>query len=406
MTSPQLKALRAFDALPRLHELAGLPTLDTPRLRLRALAPADDEALLALFSDERSLETWITTGRWTLDDARAFRESAAAGAAARSSFIWGVFEREAAGDGGRLVGAVFLVRWAPHHRRVDLGYYLSSETWGRGLATEAARAALGFAFGTLGVWRVEAETTPDNEASKRVMRRLGFRYEARLEGRLAAGDRPLDADVFRLLRPEFDAAAPPADATPAAGEPARDPFGSGLPTLRGARVTLRMPTASDAPDVLRVFGDSDNVRYWSHGPMADLAEAERYVAAIHDGWRDRSLFQWAVTLPPDGRLVGTVTLNGWAPEHRRAEIGFILRRDLHGQGIARDAVETVLAFADGPMALHRVEADVDPDNAASLALLARLGFEQEGYARRRWFTYGTWKDSVLLARLAPDASPP
>lgn len=379
----------------------GLPALDTPRLHLRVLTGADDEALLALFSDERSLETWITTGRWTLDDARAFRASADAGIAARSSFIWGVFERNAAGDPGRLVGAVFLVRWAPHHRRVDLGYYLASDTWGRGYATEAARAALGFAFGTLGVWRVEAETTPDNEPSKRVMRRLGFRYEARLEGRLADGDRPLDSDVFRLLRSEFDAAAAPADATPAANEPAPDIFGSGLPVLRGARVRLRMPTTADAPDVLRVFGDPENVLYWSHGPMADLAEAERYVASIHDGWRARSLFQWAVTLPAEDTLVGTVTLNGWDPAHRRAEIGFILRRDLHGQGLARDAVAAVLAFADGTMGLQRVEADVDPDNAASRALLARLGFVEEGYARRRWLTYGTWKDSVLLARLAP-----
>lgn len=377
----------------------GLPALDTPRLHLRALAPADDEALLALFSDERSLETWITTGPWTLGDARVFRERADAGVASRSSFIWGVAERE----GGRLVGAVFLVRWAPHHRRVELGYYLASDTWGRGYATEAARAALGFAFGTLGVWRVEAETTPDNEPSKRVMRRLGFRYEARLESRLADGDRPLDSDIFRLLRPEFDTAAPPADASPADGEPAPDVFGAGLPVLRGARVRLRMPTTADAPDVLRVFGDPEALRYWSHGPMADLAEAERYVAAIHDGWRDRSLFQWAVTLPPDDALVGTVTLNGWDPDHRRAEIGFMLRRDLHGQGLASDAVRAVLAFADGPMGLHRIEADVDPDNAASLALLARLGFEREGYARRRWFTYGTWKDSVLLARLANDA---
>jgi len=381
----------------------GMPTLDTARLRLRPLAPADDEALLALFSDERSLETWIPTGRWTLDDARDYRAKTAADAAARTSFVWGVFERGDAGDAGRLVGTVLLVRWAPHHRRVDLGYYLASDTWGRGYATEAARAALGFAFGTLGVWRVEAETTPANEASKRVMRRLGFHFEARLEGRLADGDRPLDSDVFRLLRPEFDAGAASADASPAETEPAADLFGDGLPVLRGAWVHLRKPRTADAPDVLRVFGDPDNVRYWSHGPMTDLAEAERYVASIHDGWRDRSLFQWAVTLPPDDTLVGTVTLAGWMPDHRRAEIGFILRRDLHGQGLARDAVDAVLAFADGPMGLHRVEADVDPDNAASLALLARLGFEQEGYARQRWFTYGTWKDSVLLARLARPA---
>lgn len=186
---------------------------------------------------------------------------------------------------------------------------------------------------------------------------------------------------------------------------AADPFADGLPTLDGARVRLRMPRADDAPDVLTVFGDAEALRYWSHEPLADLAAAERYVAAIHDGWRERTLFQWAITVPPSDALVGTVTLSGYDPAHRRAEVGFMLRRDLHGQGLARDAVEAVLAFAFGPMGLHRVEADTDPDNAASRRLLARLGFREEGHARERWFTFGTWKDSVLLARLATDPPP-
>lgn len=181
-----------------------------------------------------------------------------------------------------------------------------------------------------------------------------------------------------------------------------DPFADGLPPLAGARVRLRMPRTVDAPDVLRVFGDAETLRYWSHGPLPDLAAAARYLDGIHAGWAGRSLFQWAVTVPPADTLVGTVTLFGWDRAHRRAEVGFALRRDLHGQGLARDAVEAVLAFAFGTLALHRVEADVDPDNAASLGLLTRLGFRVEGRARERWCTYGTWKDSVLLARLATD----
>lgn len=198
--------------------------------------------------------------------------------------------------------------------------------------------------------------------------------------------------------PADDARLPSAPAT-------ADPFAGGLPALDGARVRLRMPTPADADGILAVFGDPDNLQYWSHGPLPDRAAAAQYVAGIRDGWHGRSLFQWAITVPPADDLVGTVTLFAWDRAHRRAEIGFALRRDLHGQGLAGDAVRAVLAFAFGPMALHRVEADVDPDNASSLGLLARRGFRREGYARERWFTYGTWKHSVLLARLATDPEP-
>ena len=183
--------------------------------------------------------------------------------------------------------------------------------------------------------------------------------------------------------------------------PGPDPFADGLPTLDGDRVRLRAPRASDAADVLAVFGDAGHLRYWSHGPLADLDAARAYVEGIGAGWRERRLFQWAVTAGDD-RLVGTVTFVDWDREHRRAEVGFIVHPAHVGRGLATDAVRTALRFAFGRMDLWRVEADVDPENAGSLRLLERLGFRREGVLRDRWFTFGTWKDTVLLGLLAAD----
>ena len=185
---------------------------------------------------------------------------------------------------------------------------------------------------------------------------------------------------------------------------APDPFAGGLPTLRSADggVVLRAPREGDLDAILAVFGDAEHLAYWAHGPLADRAAAETYLAGIRDGCRDRTLFQWAVTEPGHDRLVGTVTLVGWDRPNRRCEIGFILHPDHTGRGLATRAVRTALAFAFGGMGLHRVEADADPDNAASLGLLERLGFQREGHFRERWFTFGSWKDSVMLGLLAAD----
>ena len=181
-----------------------------------------------------------------------------------------------------------------------------------------------------------------------------------------------------------------------------DPFTGGLPPLVGERVRLRPPREADLADLLAVFGDAETLRYWSHGPLADLAAARTYFEGIESGLRDRTLFQWAVTEPEADRLVGTVTLADWDRANRRAEIGFILHPDRWGRGLATDATRTVLRFGFGPMGLHRVEADVDPENHASLRLLERLGFEREGVCRQRWFTFGRWTDSVMLGLLADE----
>ena len=55
------------------------------------------------------------------------------------------------------------------------------------------------------------------------------------------------------------------------------------------------------------------------------------------------------------------------------------------------------------MGLHRVEADVDPENAGSIRLLERLGFRREGLFRERWFTFGSWKDSAMFGLLLSES---
>ena len=188
-----------------------------------------------------------------------------------------------------------------------------------------------------------------------------------------------------------------------------DPFRHGLPVLDAGRVRLRAPRQPEADggadlDALwAVFSDAETLRYWSHEPFEMRAQAAAYLADIGRGCAERTRFQWAVVDRATDALLGTVTLDAWDRRHRRAEIGFLLGRAHWGRGLAAEAVRAVLAFAFTEMGLHRVEADVDPENGASLRLLARLGFREEGRLAERWFTFGAWRDSVVLGLLAPVA---
>ncbi|MBE5313866.1 MAG: GNAT family N-acetyltransferase [Xanthomonadales bacterium] len=173
-----------------------------------------------------------------------------------------------------------------------------------------------------------------------------------------------------------------------------------LPTLEGTRIVLRHPRGTDLADLYALFSSAEVTRYWSHGPWHARHQAESYLRDIHAGAASGQLLQWAITLKGEDRLIGTVTLFAFAREHARCEIGFALHPGHWGQGLAHDAVSTALHHAIHGLRIERVEADADPNNAASLRLLEALGFQREGYARERYRLGGGAQDSVLLGLLA------
>jgi ribosomal-protein-alanine N-acetyltransferase len=160
--------------------------------------------------------------------------------------------------------------------------------------------------------------------------------------------------------------------------------------LTTARLVLRRMTIADAPALHAAFSDPEAMRYWSTGPHTALSDTlawiEATVAAVADGASD----DFAVTL--DGAVIGKAGL--W----KGNEVGVIFRRSAWGQGYAQEAMTAVLArgFEGGTTAIM---ADVDPRNAASLRLLARLGFQQTGTASATFEIDGVWVDSVYLTLL-------
>jgi RimJ/RimL family protein N-acetyltransferase len=178
-----------------------------------------------------------------------------------------------------------------------------------------------------------------------------------------------------------------------------------FPTLKTERLVLRAVTEDDARALFEIFSDPQVMRFWSRPPMASVDDAHALVREIEAGWHARTLLQWGVALKADDVVIGTCTLYRWDRTHRRAELGYVLRRDRWGSGIATEAVRTVLDHAFGTMDLHRVGADTDPRNAASARLLERLGFQREGLQRETYFHLGEWADSELWGLVrSPSAS--
>lgn len=172
-----------------------------------------------------------------------------------------------------------------------------------------------------------------------------------------------------------------------------------LPTLTAKRVRLRWLTEADIPALFNIFSDPEVARFWSSPPYKDLEAAAALLAEIRDYFRRGTLFQWGVALRESDLVIGTCTLASLDTQNRRAEVGFALHRDHWKNGYMSEALTALLHHAFDDMKLHRIEADVDPRNVASIRALERFGFQREGYLRERWLVGGEINDSVLYGLL-------
>jgi RimJ/RimL family protein N-acetyltransferase len=178
----------------------GTPTLHTVRLRLRPITGADADALFALHSNAHVLRYWDAPP-WT-ERARAERFIAASrqmaeeGSGARLAI-----DRQC---DGAFIGWCALSRWNRDYRSAAIGYCLGDAAWGRGYATEAARALVQWAFDTLDLNRIQAETDTRNLPSARVLEKLGFVREGTLREDCIVAGEVSDSWVYGLIRREWE----------------------------------------------------------------------------------------------------------------------------------------------------------------------------------------------------------
>ncbi|MGH9929395.1 MAG: GNAT family N-acetyltransferase [Pyrinomonadaceae bacterium] len=175
-----------------------------------------------------------------------------------------------------------------------------------------------------------------------------------------------------------------------------------LPTINTSRLSLRRISAEDVDDFYAVYSNPEVMRYWSTPPLANREAASKLISEIQEGFKRRELLKWGIALRTGDKLIGSVTLFHPDFTHRRAEIGYALGRAYWGVGYMQETLKAVLNYAFEVLNLHRIEADVDPRNGASVRTLERLGFQREGYLRERWQVNGEIQDAFFFGLLRPD----
>lgn len=184
-------------ALTRSEWFADAPMIETPRLVMRPPTVKDADEIALIAADRAlGLMTAAIPKPFTLEDARAF-VLASARKRRPASMTFSIRAQES----GRLLGGL---GWSGGGRNVvELGYWLGAEHRGRGLATEAARAALEAAFAWTDADSVTARCRVTNPASRGVLERCGFQWEGASLVRSPGAPGSVAVDVFRLERDVF-----------------------------------------------------------------------------------------------------------------------------------------------------------------------------------------------------------
>ena len=175
-----------------------------------------------------------------------------------------------------------------------------------------------------------------------------------------------------------------------------------LPTIETSRISLRWISEGDVDAFYAIYSHPEVMRYWSFPALTHRDQAAKLIREIHDGFQKQTLLKWGVARRPDDLLIGSITLFNLDFTHRRAEIGYALGRDYWRQGYMHEALSAVIGYAFAELGLHRIEADVDPRNDASIRTVERLGFQREGYLRERWQVGGEIQDALFFGLLRPD----
>jgi ribosomal-protein-alanine N-acetyltransferase len=167
-----------------------------------------------------------------------------------------------------------------------------------------------------------------------------------------------------------------------------------VPPPAGARVALRPPAAADEAEFLALVDASRAL----HGPWVrpprTPAEYRHYLARAAGEWAALPAHVCRLVVARgDGALLGVCNLNNivWGGL-RAGSLGYYAFAGAAGRGYVREGVGQLLTLAFRRFALHRVEAAVQPGNAASLALVAALGFRHEGVSPRYLKLGGRWRD--------------
>lgn len=171
-----------------------------------------------------------------------------------------------------------------------------------------------------------------------------------------------------------------------------------FPTLKTQHLFLRKITPEDVNSLLKLFGNSEVVRFIEMQPIKTIEQANEWLKWMGGAFTAKDGLRWGITLD-DGTFIGSAGLNRWNREAHYAEITCDINHAYWGHGYGQEAMREVIQFGWEQLSLNRIEATVIKGNHRSVYVMEKLGFKKEGLLRQRLLKGGKYYDIYTFGLL-------
>lgn len=371
-------------------------TMSSENLTLRPLEARDIPAAAVALQDPGG---WASRhwGTETPEKAEAFLRKQLGSRALGESLPLIYFVNE------EVAGVTSLHNFSERRLCLEIGITLVSPKFRRSrVNTEVKRMLFTHAFDRLKAVRVELRVDSLNYVSQTAVLRLGARFEGKIKHWVVRGDNSSpDGMLYSVVKAEWPKVKERLDLL-CEGKAPPSPFLAA--ELAGPRLRLTLSRQQDAPELL-------DLALRNHKSLEDsfpqlckltgLPEAQSYIAERAHTAASGSGFHYVAREKNSGALIGHLQVKNLDWHMRSTELGYLLDADFRGMGLAQEMLALVLEELREKHSIARITARILPENAPSIGLARRLGFNEEGRLRLEHKTArGEQRDVILFSLTA------
>ncbi|OCX50378.1 hypothetical protein BEL04_21575 [Mucilaginibacter sp. PPCGB 2223] len=333
----------------------------TPRLIIREFLPEEKEHFFTLMADTRINAYLPKRSHQQIYD--VFTDTIADYLQGIKLTRWGMFDVVT----GELAGLAILRYNAEDAEKAELGYALHLHYHGRGLATEMAKTLVRYGFEVMQLREIIAVTVEENSLSHKVLLKAGLK---RGDNTVRSGEElafySLQREDYFALRPKVIAQTP--------------------------RLIVREYRPEEEDAFVAMHSDEEVIRYLPKRSPDEYRKLFREGLEAYRG--DTGLARWGIFEPLTGDFIGSCLLRHPVDAPEKVELGYSLRPDYWGKGIATEMARELIAYGFNRLGFDEITAVTDPENSASQNVLQKAGMQRQGEA----FWYGQMLPYFVVAR--------
>lgn len=168
-----------------------------------------------------------------------------------------------------------------------------------------------------------------------------------------------------------------------------------FPELSAGSYKLRELREADKNEIFILRSDEKILRYLDIKKAESTDDALDFIKMIREGIYSGASFYWAISVPENDRLIGTICFWNFSEDKLKAEIGFALLPEFHGRGVMQTVIPVVLTYGFEKLGLKIIEGEAAPGNIKSIRLMEKFGFTPF-LERENTLVYSLSKSGFLL----------